>query len=139
MRSMALIALVIALAACGGSSPQPSHADRIACRTVYRMQQLYNASGGLPVFASGAQAAQALAASAVGTSQPLNRDMNTAVHRLLLVNTPTTAQLAPMERDCASLGITAKNAETVSVILGRIQLHLRHGPHGREARDYNPR
>jgi hypothetical protein len=40
--------------------------------------------------------------------------MNTAVHRLLLVNTPTTAELALMKRDCANLGITAKNAENVS-------------------------
>lgn len=116
MRYIALIALVLALIACGGgsSTPQPSHADRVACRTIYRMQALYDASGGLPVMAPGAQAAQALAASSVGTSQPLSRDMDTAAHRLLLVNTPTTAELAPMERDCANLGITAKNAENVS-------------------------
>jgi hypothetical protein len=104
----------LAVAGCGSSGPQPSHADRLACRTVYRMQQVNDASGGLPAFAPGSQAAGALAGSAVGTSQPLNRDMNTAAHRLLLVNTPTTAQLAPMERDCAKLGITARNAENVS-------------------------
>lgn len=112
----ALIAAGGALAGCssGSTPPQPSHADRLACRTIYRLQALYDASGGLPVFAQGSQAAQALAGSAVGTSQPLNRDMNTAAQRLLLVNTPTTAELAPMERDCAHLGITAKNAENVS-------------------------
>lgn len=107
-------AAALALAGCGGSGPAaPSHANRLACRTVYRMQAVYDASGGLPAFAQGAQAAQALAGSAVGTSQPLNRDMNAAAHRLLLVNTPTTAQLAQMERDCAKLGITARNAENV--------------------------
>jgi hypothetical protein len=80
------------------------------------MQELYNASGGLPVFAANppAQAAAALAASAIGTSQPLNRDMTAASQKLLLVNTPDTAELAPMERDCTALGITAKNAENVS-------------------------
>ncbi len=115
-----VIAAVITVAAfsasaCGSSgSPQPSHADRLACRTVYRLQQLYDASGGLPVFAAGSQAAQALAASAVGASQPLGQDLTAASHRLLLVNTPTTADLAPLERDCGKLGITAKNAENVS-------------------------
>jgi len=88
-----------------------SNADRLACRTVYREQQLNTASGGLPVFAPGSQAAQALAGSAVGTTQPLNRDMNAAAQRLLLVNTPTTADLKQTERDCAALGITQANSE----------------------------
>lgn len=106
---------VLATAACGSSGTSgPSHADRLACRTVYRLQQVYDSSGGLPVFASGSQAAGSLAGSAIGTSQPLNKDMNTAVDRLLLVNTPTTADLAVMERDCARLGVTAKNAENTS-------------------------
>lgn len=115
-----VIAVVISVAvfsasACASSgSPQPSHADRLACRTAYRMKQLSDAGGGLPVFAAGAQASQALAASAIGASQPLGQDLKAASHRLLLVNTPTTADLAPMERDCAKLGITAKNAENVS-------------------------
>ena len=104
----------LATAACGSSQPQPSHADRLACRTIWRFQQLYDASGGLPAFASGSQAAQTLAASAVGTTQPLQRDMTTAAHALLAMNTPDTKQLAPMERDCTKLGITAKNAENVS-------------------------
>ena len=104
------------VAGCSSGTPAPSHADRLACRTIYRLQELYNASGGLPVVASNppAQAAAALAASAIGTSQPLNRDMTAASQKLLGVNTPTTAQLAPMERDCAALGITASNAEDVS-------------------------
>ena len=109
----AVLVTAVVLAGCGGT-PGPSHADKIACRTVWRMQELYNASGGLPVFAPGSQAAGALAASAIGTSQPLRRDMNAAYHRLLLVNTPTTAELALLVRDCKALGITASNAEKVS-------------------------
>jgi len=108
-----IILAVMSITGCGNSAP--SHADRVACRTVYRMQELYNISDGLPVFAGDppGQAAGALAVSAVGTSQPLNKDMGSAVHKLLLVNTPDTAQLAQMERDCATLGITAANAENV--------------------------
>jgi hypothetical protein len=112
--ALLLATATLALAACGSAQPQPSHADRLACRTIWRMQQLYDASGGVPAFAPGAQASQALAADAVGTSQPLQRDMTTAAHALLLVNTPDTEQLAPLERDCTRLGITAKNAENVS-------------------------
>jgi hypothetical protein len=115
-----LVVLIIVIATMSAPSvtkpgtPQQSHADQVACRMIYRLQGVYDASGGLPVFAPGAQAAQALAGSDAGTSQPLNRDMNAAEQRLLLVNTPTTAQLVPMERDCAKLGITAKNAENAS-------------------------
>ena len=117
-RAAALTA-ALALAACSGCSSHaaaPSHADKLACRTVYRMQELYNASGGLPVFAASppAQAAAALAGGAIGTSQPLNKDMKAASQKLLGVNTPDTAQLAQMEQDCTALGITAKNAENVA-------------------------
>jgi hypothetical protein len=103
-------------AGCSSGTPAPSHADRLACRTIYRLQELFNASGGLPVVASNppGQAAAALGASAIGTSQPLNKDMTAASQKLLLMNTPDTAQLAPMERDCTALGITASNAEDVS-------------------------
>jgi hypothetical protein len=119
MRKTAAPAIIAALAlaatcACSAATPQPSHADALACRTVWRMQQLYDASGGIPAFAPGGQAAAALGASAAGTSQPLRRDLTAASHALLLVNTPDTAQLAPLERDCTRLGITAANAEDTS-------------------------
>jgi hypothetical protein len=107
----AAVITAMTLTACGSAQPQPSHADRLACRTIWRMQQLYDASGGIPAFAPGSQAAQSLAGAAAGTTQPLQRDMTTAAHALLLVNTPDTKQLAAMERDCTKLGINVKNAE----------------------------
>jgi hypothetical protein len=44
------VAFAVTLTAC---STSPSHADRLACRTIYRMQQVYDASGGLLAFATG--------------------------------------------------------------------------------------
>ena len=106
---ISVAALAATVAACGSGAAPVSHADHLACRTVYREQELYNAGGGLPVFAPDA-GAEAIGASAIGTTQPLNRDMNAAVNRLLL-NGVDTANLAPLERDCAALGITQANSE----------------------------
>jgi hypothetical protein len=108
------LAAVTVLAGCGSSGP--SHADKLACRAVWREVGIARtarlAGNEIPAFAPGAAAA-ALAESATGTSQPLNRDLTAAGNRLVTVNTPTTAELAPLVRDCRTLGITASNAENV--------------------------
>jgi len=96
---------------CPGDTPFiVSHADQLACRTVYRLLQLAQIG---PDAISDQQAANALDQSAVGTTKSFDASLIATADEIGLVgNTPTI--LAPLVSQCTAMGITAKNAEQVS-------------------------
>jgi hypothetical protein len=98
----ALIVRVGLLAACGSSTPAVSHTDALACRTVYRLQQLAQIG---PNTITGQQAAGALQDTAVGTTKSLDAGLTVTADEISLVGVSTTI-LAPLVSPCAALGIT---------------------------------
>ena len=107
----ALAAAGFVLAGCGSSGPAPSHADRLACRTVWRVQKVYAAAHGAgAAFLAPGAAEQSVLETAQGASQPLHADMTKALGGLYQ---GSAAGLAAPERDCGKLGITAANAENM--------------------------
>jgi|ERR1700722_2739735 hypothetical protein len=117
MRRLVVLLAVLGLAgltliACssGSSTPAVSHADALACRTVYRIQQLNNIS---PLAVSDGQAADALVESAKGTTRALQSSLAATAEEMQLTGNDTTL-LKPLVSECAAMGITAKNAENVS-------------------------
>lgn len=96
---------------CPGDTPfTVSHADQLACRTVYRLVHLAQIS---PVAITDQQASEALMQSAIGTTKTLNTDLVVTADEVQQVGNSTTI-LAPLVSQCTAMGITAKNAENVS-------------------------
>jgi hypothetical protein len=97
------------------SKPAVSHADQLACRTVYRLQELYNVS---PAAISGVQATDALAEAAQGTApKSFYESLAITADEMQAVQTAggnTTTLLKPLLNECVAMGITSKNFEDVS-------------------------
>lgn len=109
LMELSVLGLLGLLAACGSSS-SVSHADQLACRTVYRLQQLARIG---PDAITGQQASGALTESAVGTTKSLDASLTATADEMQQVGNSTTI-LAPLVSECTTMGITAKNAENVS-------------------------
>jgi hypothetical protein len=125
LAAAALAALAAGCGSSGSGQPGPTHADRLACRTVWREWGVYQQFGtnGIGVM-SPLTAGEALTHSVQtmrseqlvtnpAIARPLARDMRTAAGRLpgLTTTHEVMAALVPAEHDCRALGITAGNAE----------------------------
>lgn len=132
MRRAALaLALVLVLAACGSSgaasSAGPTHADHLACRTVWRLWGIFKSEGSNGLESVSEQTAYQSLMGSITTlkseqlarnpavSPRLYRDAHRAAGQFFMAGSAQRdlGILAPAETDCRALGITAANAENM--------------------------